>query len=98
MLLIIMVVIGVASFAICMRSGKCNRKKANPPSASSPTNDDDDYLSTNYNYRIPMRPDVDKINADTHWKMCTTLHTLLFHHQQLRRLWRLREMRHTTSH
>ena len=60
MLLIIAVVIGVASFAICMRSGKCNREKAEHPSTSSPAIDDDDDLSTNYNYGIPMRPGVDK--------------------------------------
>ena len=59
MLLIIVVSIGVASFAICTRSGKCNREKAEHPSASSPAIDDDD-LSTNYNYGIPMRPGVDK--------------------------------------
>ena len=43
-----------------MRSGKCNHEKAEPPSASSPTIDDDDYLSTNYNYGILMCPGVDK--------------------------------------
>jgi hypothetical protein len=59
-LLIIVVVIAVASFAICVRrSRKCN-KKANLPSATSPANNDDDYLSINYNYGIPMRPGAAK--------------------------------------
>ena len=50
-LLILVVVIAVASFAVCMRSGKCH-KKANLPSRSP----DDDDLSTNYNYGISMHP------------------------------------------
>ena len=56
MLLILMVVIAVTSFAVGMRSGKCH-KRANLSSAS-PDNDFD--LSTNYNYGVPLRPSVAK--------------------------------------
>ncbi len=47
MLFILLTVIIVASLAVCMRSGKCHKKT---------TENDDEDLSTNYNYGISMHP------------------------------------------
>ena len=52
MLLILVVVIAVASFAVCVRSGKCHKNSSCP--SASPDNDDD--LSINYNNGISMHP------------------------------------------